>query len=90
MVRWHLSLGFDAIVVFLNNTTDGSRAVLESMHDSRIVIVQFDYHAAPVVTGQTYKEFSFRLPAGLPSNSASGLLLSTSTNSLFCKVGENM
>ena len=46
-VRWNLALGFDKVVVFLNNSTDSTRAVLEAMNDRRVVIVPFDYHAFP-------------------------------------------
>lgn len=45
--RWHLALGFDTVVVFLNNSTDGTRAALDAMHDERVVVVPFQYHALP-------------------------------------------
>jgi hypothetical protein len=46
-INYHLALGFDRIVVFMNNSTDGTDALLESLGDPRVVVVPFPYTPFP-------------------------------------------
>lgn len=46
-IDYHFSLGFDKIIIFLNNSTDGTREIIQSFSNPDIVLIPFNYHAFP-------------------------------------------
>ena len=46
-INYHLSLGFEKIIVYLNNSTDGTAQIIESLGNPNIITVPFDYTAFP-------------------------------------------
>jgi hypothetical protein len=67
-ITYHLAIGFDRIVVFTNNSTDGTDALLASLGDPRVVVVPFPYTPFPGWHWNSIQRIELCLSANLLRN----------------------